>query len=218
MPRGVITFVFDDGYKRVYELVLPLLRSFNLPAVFALPIDGAKLQRTEQRAVKPWPEWLPIQKEGHEIASHSISHPNLKNISDEALETELRESAKILDASTIVYPGGAFDERVIKTAAQYYTAGRTVLYGFETLPPRMPLALQSYNFSKNNFSVVRANTLALWACITGRWLIETYHMIDDKESAMVHSVVRNDLKQHMGFVKRLPVAVKTIRSVMETYR
>lgn len=212
--RGVITFVFDDGYERVYHNVLPLLREYKIPAVFALCIDAHTLEKAEHRAIKPWQQWADIVKEGHEIASHSVTHPNLTKVSDEKLDTELRESAQKLGASTLVYPGGAVDERVAVAASRFYTAGRTVHYGFEHVPPQDCMRLKSYNFSKKNFSVARVNLLALWALISNSWLIETYHMVDGNDSKMLHSVMTDALEKHLSFVSRLPIETKTIREVI----
>ncbi len=212
--RGVITLVFDDGYEAVYKNVLPILRELDLLAVFAIPIDGKKFAKTEQRAIRGWQDWLKIKANGHEVASHSMTHPNLTLVDDLVLENELAESQKKLGAVTIVYPGGAVDDRVTEAAARHYRAGRTVKYGFEDLPPKDPLRLKSYNFSKNNFSVAKANMLALWACWNKKWLIETYHMVDDKDGDMVHSVKTSALKRHLKFLKRLPIDIKTISAII----
>lgn len=211
--RGIISFVFDDGYELVWQNAVPLFRQHRLPAVFAIPLDGKKLEKTEQRAVRPWQQWLPLKEEGFEIASHSVTHPNLKKVSDEQLDYELVESVKALGATTLIYPGGAVDDRVAQAAARHYTAGRTVHYGFEKKRPNNPMMLKSYNFSRNNFSVMKANALALWAFMTDTWLIETYHMVDDHDADMVHTVKTRDLARHLAFVARLPVEVKTIQAV-----
>lgn len=213
--RGVVTFVFDDGYERVYQNAVPLLRQHKFPAVFALPLEGRKLAKTEQRKIKPWPEWVSIKSEGHELASHSVTHPDLTKCADEALARELAEPARILGSKTLVYPGGSFDDRVVETARQYYTAGRGVKRGFETIPPRDPMRLKSINWSRRNWRVWKANLFALWAWLTNRWLIETFHMIDGDDEPMVHTVKTADLARHMALVAKLPVRVQTIRAVME---
>jgi len=217
LKRGVITFVFDDGYEKVYQNAVPLLRQHHMPAVFAIPIDGDKLTKAEQRAIRPWPDWLPLAKEGFEIASHSVSHPNLTTLQPTELDRELAESSRKLSATTIVYPGGAVNDEVADIASQYYTAGRTVHYGIETLPPREPMRLRSYNFSRNNWSLLKANLLVIWAFITNSWLIETFHMIDEDDDQMLHTVKTSQFSRHLNFVNKLPVAVKTISEVVTNH-
>jgi len=212
-PRGLISFVFDDGYERVFQNAVPALEKHRFPGVFAVAIEGQRLEKTEQRSVRAWESWKQLTARGHEIASHTVTHPNLTKLSPAQLEQELRQSHELLDASTLVYPGGAVNDDVVAVAKRYYTAARTVQRGFASIPPTDPFRLHSYNFSRNNFSVGKANLLALWACVTNQWLIETYHMIDDAETGMVHSVRTTDFARHLDFVARLPIAVKTIRDV-----
>jgi peptidoglycan/xylan/chitin deacetylase (PgdA/CDA1 family) len=214
--RGYVTIVFDDGYELVYENAVPLLRKYKIPAVFALPINESKLEKTEFRKVRPWHKWLHLMDEGFEIASHSVNHPNLTKLSAQELEYELSDSSNKLKATTIVYPGGAVDDKVAAHAREFYSAGRTVHYGFESVPPREPMRLKSYNFSRKNFSVFKANYLALYAWLTNSWLIETYHMVDDNELDMVHSVKTKDLDRHLRFLKRLPVVKATIGDLINS--
>lgn len=218
--RGVITFVFDDGYERVYKNVLPILDAHSFPGVFALPINGAALERAEHRKakivqpVRPWQDWLDIRTRGHEIASHSQTHPDLAAISADQLRLEIDEPANALNATTFVYPGGSFNDVVVAEVARRYKAARTVIRGFESIPPKDPMRLKTFNFSRNNFTVAKANAFALWAYLTNSWLIETYHMIHTDTSEMVHTVHTNEFKQHVDFVSKLPIAVKTINTVI----
>lgn len=212
--RGCVTLVFDDGYELVYDNAVPLLRKYGVPAVFGVPINGQRLEKTEKRKLTEWSKWLPLKDEGFEIASHTVNHHNLTMLNDDDLDYELGKSAEKLGASSLIYPGGALDDRVVEHAKKYYTAGRTVHYGFEKISPVEPLRLHSYNFSRNNFSVLKVNLLALYACLTDSWLIETYHMVDDNDESMVHTVKTRDLERHLKFLAKLPVAKKTIEGVL----
>lgn len=212
--RGIITLVFDDGYEKVHENVLPLLRKLSMPAVFALPTDDKTIKQTNNNKIKPWPEWIHIKKEGHEIAAHSVSHIDLTNFNQDELDWQLAQPAKQLNATTIVYPGGAHNDAIVNQAKKHYSAGRTVLKGFEKISPIDPMRLHTYNFTKNNFTVAKANILALWASLTNSWLIETYHMVDNNENNLLHTIRTDQLNKHLSFVKKLPLSVKTIQQVI----
>src|SRR5687767_7922458 len=123
--RGMVTFVFDDGYQAVYEEVVPLLDQHHLPAVFAVPLQTEAVARSEGEATLPIDVWRALQSRGHEIAAHSVTHRNLTTLSPAELATELAEPAKVLNATTLVYPGGAHNETVREAAKQYYRAART---------------------------------------------------------------------------------------------
>lgn len=212
--RGVITLVFDDGYQAVYEHVLPLLDELHMPAVFALPLNTAALAATVSEPLRPWQEWLSVQNKGHEIAAHGIIHIDLRQLPPAELAKELKIPRDTLSATTLVYPGGAVNNSVAVAAKKYYRAARTTMYGFATIPPADPMLLKTVDYTRDNFSVFKANTRALWAALTGRWLIETYHVVDKKISNMHHSVHFDDLKKHLEFICRLPINVKTINETI----
>lgn len=211
--RGAVTLVFDDGYTNIYQNVVPLLAQYNLPAVFAVALEHQAIEQTEGRPVTPWTAWLELKKQGHEIAAHAVSHRNLTSLSDNELAFELSEPARTLSATTLVYPGGAYDDRVVREAAKHYHAGRGVTKGFEHKQPATPMKLKTYNFTRHNFSPARANALAAWAWAADRWLIETYHLVDDDESEKEHAVRLGDFASHLKFLSRLPVDVVTIEAM-----
>jgi peptidoglycan/xylan/chitin deacetylase (PgdA/CDA1 family) len=210
--RGTISFVFDDGYTPVFEQVVPLLNKYQLPAVFAVPIESDQLARESKVPITPWGQWLPLKSHGHEIAAHSLTHTNLTTLEDRRLTDELSIPADLLQASTLIYPGGAYNQPVIHRTKNFYKSARTVNKGFAKLPPKNPYTLPTYNFTKNNFSPLKANLLALSAWLTNSWLIETYHLVDDQPSDMLHSVQLKDFSRHLDFVSRLPVNITTIHS------
>jgi len=219
--RGVITFVFDDGYDCVFQHVVPLLNELSIPAVFALPLNPTKLASPTTPPLKPWTEWLSIRSHGHEIAAHGITHQDMRTLAPAALSEELEKSHTTLSASTLVYPGGAYNENVIQKAQQHYTAARTTRYGFETIPPRNPWELKTVDYTKDNFALLKANARAIWACLANAWLIEAYHGIypagggvDTIAAAVHHSVRFEEFKKHVLFVKKLPVAIKTIHETI----
>lgn len=68
--------------------------------------------------------------EGHELVSHTATHLNLSEITDDAsLEYELRRSKEWLknemgvETNHIVYPYGGFNKKVVEVASKYYTSG-----------------------------------------------------------------------------------------------
>ena len=212
--RGAVTFVFDDGYEHIFRDIVPLLDGHQFPAVFAVPLHGNIVEQTENYPTTSWQDWKQLVQKRHEIAAHSITHRNLTSLTDAELVAELLEPAAALQATTLIYPGGAWDARVRELAAHHYQAARTVEHGFETLPPGNRYQLKTYNFTKKNFSVWKANLLVLWAWITGRWLIETYHIVTDEPTTALHAVSKKDFARHLAFVKRLPISVRTIRDTV----
>lgn len=221
MPRGALTLVFDDGYQAAYDGALPLLRELGLRAVFAVPVDTGRLAATEGAPVAPLTAWkAACARDGHELAAHGVTHRAFPTLSDDELARELAEAQRATGATMLVYPGGAHDDRVVAAARRHYRAARTVLRGFEHTPPGDPLRLHSFVATRQNFRVWLWNLRALWAWVTNRWLIETYHNVAFGHGAWStghgkrHTVPLAALEQHLRFVKKLPLRIATIRDMV----
>lgn len=212
MTRGVLSFVFDDGYTSILTDVVPLLTRYSVPGVFAVPLLPHGLV-ADGIAMTPWQQWLPLTSQGHEIAAHSRRHVDLTTLSPIELEAELAEPQTLLHATTLVYPGGAVNAVVRQATQRHYRAARTVQRGFEHLPSHDPWQLRTINWSQRNWSLPKANAFALWAWVRNLWLIETYHLVTDQPTTLAHTVPLREFARHLAFVARLPVAVKTIRDV-----
>jgi peptidoglycan/xylan/chitin deacetylase (PgdA/CDA1 family) len=211
MTRGAITLTFDDGYQHILDNIVPLLNQHKIPGVFAIPLDTDTVAQTEELSIAPLEKWLALQHTHHELAAHSVTHRNLVQLSPLDLEKELKTPQQQLNATTLIYPGGAYNKETVTFAQQHYLAARTVEYGFEKLTPDKPFQLKTYNFSRHNFSVTKANLLATYAWLTNSWLIETYHVISDIPTGKTHEIPLAGFLKHLKFIQRLPIKTTTIR-------
>ena len=136
--RRCFAVTFDDGYRSVAELALPLLRELDVQGTLFVPTQHVGSERPMawpgidqwvgtqwERELVPvdWPELLRLQEAGWEIGSHSVSHPYLTQLDDEALAEELEQSRervreRLGDCVSIAYPYGDVDQRVISAAGR----------------------------------------------------------------------------------------------------
>jgi peptidoglycan/xylan/chitin deacetylase (PgdA/CDA1 family) len=158
--RRVFAVTFDDAYASVVELGFPVLAQAGVPATLFVPtgqIDtGAPMSwpgidhwpATEHRdelVGATWDQVAALADAGWEIGSHTVSHPRLPELDDARLAEELTASREELErrlarpCTSIAYPYGAVDERVIAAAgaAGYRTAGSLPVGRF---PRPRPLA------------------------------------------------------------------------------
>ncbi len=164
----LVAVTFDDGYRSVLELALPILQSFGIPGTLFVPTDyiGSEapmswpgieqwLKGEHERELVPmsWQEVERLRDAGWEIGSHTKSHPKLTQLSDEQLKVELdgsrRKCEEVLGAcNSIAYPYGDHDDRVIAaTAAAGYSVAAT-LPG--DMPPPAPLAWPRIGLYQND--------------------------------------------------------------------
>jgi peptidoglycan/xylan/chitin deacetylase (PgdA/CDA1 family) len=121
---AAISYTFDDGCSNQFAVAIPMFdaRGFKLTL---FPIVGATNSM--------FPGWSKLQNaaaRGHEIASHTLTHPNLGQLPDSQQTTELKDSQAAINAHvtnqlcvTLAYPYCAEANEAL--TSQYYIAART---------------------------------------------------------------------------------------------
>ena len=91
-----ITFSYDDGVTQDIRLI-EMFNKYNIKGTFnlnsgllgregMLPIEGKEISH-----VKNKPEDVKHIYDGHEVAVHTLTHPNLVNVSDEEVLRQVEE-------------------------------------------------------------------------------------------------------------------------------
>jgi peptidoglycan/xylan/chitin deacetylase (PgdA/CDA1 family) len=125
--KKAVTFSFDDGVTQDIRLI-EILNKYGLKGTFnlnsALLGIGGALERNGRnvRHDKVSPEKIAEIYKGHEIAVHTLAHPNLTTLSDEVVVYQVEEDRKTLsrlcgyEVVGMAYPCGGVnnDERVAK--------------------------------------------------------------------------------------------------------
>jgi peptidoglycan/xylan/chitin deacetylase (PgdA/CDA1 family) len=124
-PPGIAVLTFDDGWRDGLTRVAPMLTRLGVRATFFLcPVGfgkrfakfGDALGMTESEARE-------LHASGMELASHTMSHPDLRTLSDAELRVELDSSREAVEAltgepcDTFAYPSGWSDRRVERAVA-----------------------------------------------------------------------------------------------------
>lgn len=139
-PERNVFLTFDDGFRDVFEHALPILREHGFRAMLFLVADLiGKTNEWQQRAgdvVEPLMdeaqirEWLAA---GHEIGSHTRTHPHLTRLPPEEAREEIVASKKKLEdrfgvaVEHFCYPYGDWNPAVrdLVAAAGYRSACTT---------------------------------------------------------------------------------------------
>jgi peptidoglycan/xylan/chitin deacetylase (PgdA/CDA1 family) len=136
--RPVAFLTFDDGYVDNHDAALPLLREYASRAiVFVLPprcddggplawaeVEGRRAKHPEVFRSMTWTMAEALVEAGSEIGSHTMSHAHLPDLEPEALEQELLDSRRAVQArlggpcDLLAYPFGEWSPRVADAAAR----------------------------------------------------------------------------------------------------
>ena len=116
LPEKPVLLTFDDNYVGQYKYAFPLLKKYNYPAVWS--VHTRFVGTTGQKPKATWDQLREMQKSGLiTVASHTVNHLNMKNLSNAEIEREVLESKKVLEKELKIsidyftYPEGDFTER-----------------------------------------------------------------------------------------------------------
>jgi peptidoglycan/xylan/chitin deacetylase (PgdA/CDA1 family) len=146
LPEGAVAITFDDGFRSVRELALPILVRLRWPFAVFLVSDLVGGEDDWTRASNPdgvaYPllnadEIRDMQRSGVAFHSHTCSHPSLPDLDDARLAHELEQSRNALaelvgrPIDYLAYPFGHLDDRVVSAARRAgYRAAFSTQPGF----------------------------------------------------------------------------------------
>ena len=124
---AAVSLTFDDGYVSQYTTVADLLNARNFKGTFFLATERVQ-------PLGGWEPWQELAEQGHEIASHTITHAHLLQLSETEVREELSESQIAINLNipnqsclTFAYPYGEQNEYLRTITSEYYIAARGVM-------------------------------------------------------------------------------------------
>ncbi|MEU9991290.1 polysaccharide deacetylase family protein [Streptomyces sp. NPDC048045] len=121
LPERPVLITFDDGYEGVHRHALPVLSKHGFPATLFVStgwIKGAHDTGGGLDVMLDWQQVRDLADAGVEIGGHSHSHPQLDQLDDAALRSELVRSTEIVSGElgsrpvSFAYPYGYSSRRV----------------------------------------------------------------------------------------------------------
>ncbi|WP_240359022.1 polysaccharide deacetylase family protein [Pyxidicoccus trucidator] len=129
----MVTITLDDGWATQYTKARPALNARNMDATYALVTNAIS---------QGWGGYMSLAQvqtlvaEGNDIASHTLTHPDLTTLSAPQLTSELQDSQAWLLSNlnvsavpSFVVPYGIYNNTVQGSIRQYYASSRTVNAG-----------------------------------------------------------------------------------------
>jgi peptidoglycan/xylan/chitin deacetylase (PgdA/CDA1 family) len=135
VPARTLCLTFDDGFADVAEQALPVLKRHGFRATVFIT-TGVTAGRVafpwydRQPPVLGWEDVVALDRDGTlRFEAHTVSHPSLLAVADDAAAEEIAGSRRELEAwlgrrvSAFAYPAGLYGERERRLVAQAgYTA------------------------------------------------------------------------------------------------
>lgn len=209
--EGMVSLTFDDAWESQYINALPILQSTGIKGTFYLttvPIQQGWQFFMTPAAVRD------LAAKGHEIAGHTLTHPDLNVISSDSVRTEVTASRAYLQTLTgasvtsFAYPfGNSSPTTQTLLAAAGYTSGRTVAYTAQNLRTTNPFALSSMCVEPTNtVPVIKAQIDAAMANRT--WFILCFH--DVKTGGDNLSITPANFREIVDYLRARGTRVVTV--------
>lgn len=141
---GKVSITFDDGHKDNIVSAFPILEKYDMKATFYITVDYIEDKIMDKFSIKnpksmSWNDVIKLEKHGHEIGSHTITHRTLMSLKNSELKKEIIDSKKIIESKlggeikSFAYPAGRFDTRAKKIAKEKYRYCCSVIGGHEDI-------------------------------------------------------------------------------------
>lgn len=136
LATNTVVLTFDDGYQDFYTQAAPILRRREFPTTVFLPT--AYCGRTNSWpgqprwvAEKPLLTWRQVEelaRAGFQFGSHSVTHPDMTQLSDAQAEREIIESKREIEIHTgsrvefFCYPYGHWERKTREIVSRHFGA------------------------------------------------------------------------------------------------
>jgi len=213
--QGLVTITFDDGWEENTKTALPIMKKFSFKSnqFYATSYIENPRVANPKRLINLFIE------DGHEIGSHSVTHPYLTELPKEDVTFELEESKTFLqnyldiDIQYFATPFGAYNTSVKDEIMKYYNAHRTAVdFGYN---------------SKDNFDVSRLKCQSVLSTTTPEeikkwvdkandenlWLILLYHRVADNPNE--YDTTIEMFREHMQIINDSEISVVTISEALD---
>ena len=123
---------FDDSHESDYTYAKPILDKYRFKATFFEVCNWIEEGNHDKDISITWQQIAALQQDDMDIEAHTMTHPNLNDLSKSDLDYEIGQSKQCLEdhgfnPTIFAYPNGdgSDNPEVVNTVAKYYDIART---------------------------------------------------------------------------------------------
>jgi peptidoglycan/xylan/chitin deacetylase (PgdA/CDA1 family) len=122
---------FDDSHESDYTYSKPILDKYGFKATFFEVCNWVEAGYHDKDTSTTWQQIATLQQDGMDIEAHTMTHPNLNDLSQADLDYEIGQSKQCLEnhgfnPTIFAYPNGEGSDntKVVNTVSKYYDSAR----------------------------------------------------------------------------------------------
>jgi peptidoglycan-N-acetylglucosamine deacetylase len=199
---AAVTYTFDDNCPNQLSIAVPMFNEFGFPLTLF----------TVTSSTWAWPaDWAGLHKaasQGHEIASHTVSHPSYLKLTDSAQTYESKASQDTIDARigghqcvTIAYPYCHLGNSAL--VQQLYVAARGCSGQIENKTPADFMNISSIVCGSEGPVKTSAafKALVTSAADSNGWVIYLFHGINGSEPGAYSPMAADTIRASLEYLK-----------------
>ncbi len=209
--RGLVSLTFDDAHEDNVNTALPILTQYGFKSTQCY---ATKFIEGNSQAIANVRTFF---NAGHEICSHTVSHPFLTQLTTTQLTYELQYSQQYLESiigqpvRNFASPYGDYNASVNNIIDNYYQAHRSVDEGYNSKDNFNAYRLRVQNIL-NTTTVAEIQGWVNHAKATNTWLILVYHRV--AANAGPFDTFTNDFAPQMQAIQDSGITVKTYQDAL----
>lgn len=208
LHRPLVTLSFDDGFDPVYTNGLPLFQKYGVVTTQFIPTGFIDQQGRFTRSMVQ-----SFAHSGHEIGSHTVTHPFLTSLSKAQVDQELMQSQQEIFTITgirptsLATPYGAYSSTVTQESSNYYRAMRNVNVGFNSRENADAFDIKVQDIT----ATTTINDISTWLAKSKAdktWLVLVYHNLSaDQANAGLYNTPPDEFEKHLQLIKASGITI-----------
>lgn len=213
--RALVSLTFDDGHEDNTTTALPIMQQYGFLSTQCYATTFIEDAPNVQKAIN---DVLTFKNAGHEMCSHTVTHPFLSQLNQADMQYELAHSQAYLQSITgepiknFASPYGDYSAAVNATIDDYYQSHRTVNAGYNSKD-----SFNRYEVKvQNMLSTTTLAELQGWidhAKATNTWLVLVYHRVANDPGD--YDTFTTDFAAQMQALNASGVTVKTYEAALQ---
>jgi peptidoglycan/xylan/chitin deacetylase (PgdA/CDA1 family) len=211
--RPLASLTFDDGFEGNVQTVLPRLNN--------LGIKSTQCYATQYvEGVSGQPEnVLAFKNSGHEICSHTVTHPALTSLTPTQLTYELTHPQQYLQSITaspvlnFASPYGDYNAAVNNEIKKYYRSHRTVDEGYNSKDNFDPYRIRVQNMQATT-TLAEFQSWLNKAKADKTWLVLVYHRVVPSAPEQFDTL-ESDFVQQLNALTASGLIIKTYNDALD---
>lgn len=202
LAEGIVSFDFDDGWREPYKLATRILGEAGFKATFYIYSDAVGAWKD---GYVFWDDVLEMQRLGHEIGAHTLTHSDLTTLTTADMEREINLSRNYLlkngihSVNSFAYPYGAYNPAIQKLVREAgFTIARSADLGINEKGTTDQYGLQVIGMLANT-NIDEVLAIIKKTKIEKGWVILLFHHIN--ESGSDYSVTPEFFTRIVDYVK-----------------